>query len=79
MKQDINMYVAYSRQNGWTDSADIFCGQSWVAGGIKVKKNRHIFFQNYSTGKRLVIQLVIKKIQPNNYYMQMGVSNNIKG
>ena len=48
-------------------------------GGIKVKKNRHIFFQNYSMGKRLVIQLVINKIQPNNYYMQMGVSNNIKG
>ena len=34
IKQDIHIYVAYSRPNGWTDLAGIFCGHSWVAGGL---------------------------------------------
>ena len=29
----VYIYVAYSRPNGWTDWAEIFCGNSWVAGG----------------------------------------------
>ena len=28
------IYVAYSRANGWSDWAEIFCGHSWVAGGV---------------------------------------------
>ena len=35
LKQDImHIYVAYSRPNSWTEWADIFCGHSWVAGGV---------------------------------------------
>ena len=33
IKQDIYIYVAYSRPNGWTDWAEFFGGHSWVAGG----------------------------------------------
>ena len=44
------MYVDYSRQNGWTKWADIFCGNSRVAGGVlgykKIKKNNVNFFFN---------------------------------
>ena len=29
IKQDIRIYVAYSRLNGWTDWAEFFCGHSW--------------------------------------------------
>ena len=32
-KTFVYIYVPYSRPNGWTDWAEIFCGQSWVAGG----------------------------------------------
>ena len=28
IKQDIRIYVPYSRPNGWTDWAEIFCGHS---------------------------------------------------
>jgi len=39
IKQDIRLYiytyVAYSKLNGWTEWAEIFCGHSWVAGGVK--------------------------------------------
>ena len=30
IKQDIFIYVSYSRLNGWTEWAEIFCGYSWV-------------------------------------------------
>ena len=33
IKQDIRLYVPYSRPNGWTDWAEFFCGHLWVAGG----------------------------------------------
>ena len=33
IKQDSHIYVPYSRPNGRTDWAKIFCGHSWVAGG----------------------------------------------
>ena len=33
IKQDIRIYVPYSRPNGWTDWAEIFCGHSGMAGG----------------------------------------------
>jgi len=33
----------YSGPNGCTDWAEIFCGQSWVAGGAK----KIDFFQNF--------------------------------
>ena len=39
IKQDIRIYVPYSRPNGWTDWAEIFCGHSWLAGGCyRLKK-----------------------------------------
>ena len=33
IKQDIRLYVPYSRPNGWTDWAEIFCGHSGEAEG----------------------------------------------
>ena len=42
----IRIYVPYSRLNGWTDWAEIFCGHSWVAGGCyRLKNNSKFFFQ----------------------------------
>ena len=34
IKQDIRIYVTYSRPNGWTVWAEFFCGHSWVTGGV---------------------------------------------
>ena len=31
IKQDIRINVPYSRPNGWTELAEIFCGHSWVS------------------------------------------------
>ena len=45
IKQDIHIYVAYSRPNCWTDWAEIFCGHSWVARGCYRLKNR--FFPDF--------------------------------
>ena len=47
MKQDIHIYAAYSRPNGWTEWADIFCRHSWVAGGCFGLKIIG-FFQNFN-------------------------------
>ena len=33
IKQDIRIYVPYSRPNGWTDWAEILWGHSGMAGG----------------------------------------------
>ena len=56
IKQDIRIYVPYSRPNGWTDWAEIFCGHSWVAGGLK---NPIFFFQNFFFHEqRRALQLV---------------------
>ena len=33
IKQDICIYIPYSWPNGWTERAEIFCGQSQVAWG----------------------------------------------
>ena len=33
LKQDIRIYVPYSRPNGYTDSAEFFCGHSGAVGG----------------------------------------------
>ena len=44
-KQNTRIYVAYSRPNGWTDWAEIFCGHSWVAGGCY--RHKIHFFQFY--------------------------------
>ena len=30
IKQDIHIYVAYSRPNDWTEWAEISCGHPWV-------------------------------------------------
>ena len=53
IKQDIRIYVPYSRPNGWTDWAEIFCRHSRVAGGDhRLKKSNFIFLiENFfSTG-----------------------------
>ena len=44
IKQEIYIHVAYSRPNGWTDWAELFCGHSWVARGFHRLKNSMIFF-----------------------------------
>ena len=39
MKQDIQIYAAYSRPNGWTEWAEFLCAHSWVAEGCcRLKK-----------------------------------------
>ena len=44
VKQDICVCV-YSRPNGWTNWAEIFCGHSLVAGGcLRLKKSKKNFF-----------------------------------
>ena len=30
----VTALIAYSRPNGWTEWAEIFCGHSWVAGNV---------------------------------------------
>ena len=48
IKQDIRIYVSYSRPKGWTELANIFCGHSWVAGGCYgLKKKTKIIFQQF--------------------------------
>ena len=48
IKQDIRIYVPYSRPNGWTDWAEIFCVHSRVAMGVtKAKKNRKEKFPTF--------------------------------
>ena len=48
IKQDIHIYVPYSRPNGWTEWAEIFCGQSWVAGGCyRLKKLEFFSFKTF--------------------------------
>ena len=61
IKQDICIYVPYSRPNSWTDWADIFCGHSGVAGGWhRLKKIRKFFFQNlFFHGQQWALPLVL--------------------
>ena len=47
IKQDIRIYVPYSRPNGWTDWAEIFCGHSGVAGGCFRQKKSIIFLKTF--------------------------------
>ena len=57
------MYVAFSRPNGWTDWAEIFCEHSWVAGGggcFKLKKF-DIFFKFFIHRQRSALQLVFHR------------------
>ena len=35
IKQNIRIYVPYSRPNGQTEQDNIFCGHSWVAMGCQ--------------------------------------------
>ena len=44
IKQDIHIYVAYSRPNGWTDWANFFCGHSWLK-KIEILFSKKILFQ----------------------------------
>ena len=60
IKQDIRLYVPYSRPNGWTDWAEIFWGRSWVAGGCyrqkKIVFSNIFFFDNFFFhGQRLAL------------------------
>ena len=60
-------YIAYSRPNGWTDWAEIFCEHSLVAEAChRLKKSKYFFFKNFSSffqfffqGQRRALQLVI--------------------
>ena len=71
IKQDIHIHVAYSRPNGWTEWADIFCGHSWVAGVcLRLKRIETFllkyFFKNFNFfffffGQRRILQLVSTK------------------
>ena len=67
IKQDIRIYVPYSRPNGWTEWAKIFCGHSWVAGGCYRLKNQNFFFPKFFFqhfffhGQRQALQLVLNK------------------
>ena len=45
IKQDIRLYVPYSRPNDWTDWAESFCGHSGVAAGCYRLKKSVFFFQ----------------------------------
>jgi len=48
IKQDIQIYVAYSRPNGLTDWAETFCGHSGVAGErYRIKNRENFFFSKY--------------------------------
>ncbi len=44
-KKNIRIYVAYSRPNGWTDLAKIWCGHLWVARGCYRLKKSNVFLQ----------------------------------
>ena len=45
MVKRLHTYIFYSRPNGLTDWAEIFCGHSWVARGVLGKKKIDFFFQ----------------------------------
>ena len=45
--------MLYSRPNGWTDWAEIFCGYLWVAGGCYRLKKSKIFFLKFFFPKAL--------------------------
>ena len=48
IKQDSHIYVPYSRPNGWTDRAEIFCGHlGAVWGGYRLKKSKFFFLENF--------------------------------
>ena len=59
IKQDSHIYVPYSRPNGWTDWAEIFCGHSEVAGGCHRLKKFEIFSFKIFHGQRRALQLVV--------------------
>ena len=53
IKQDIRIYVPYSRPNGWTDGLKFFVDTHGWPGVSKAKKNRKFFFFKiffFSTG-----------------------------
>ena len=50
IKQDIRIYVPYSRPNSWTEWAEFFCGHTWVVGCLRLKKIEVFFSTFFSTG-----------------------------
>jgi len=68
----IYRYVAYSRPNGWTEWAEIFCGHSWVCVEcfslkklILFSKVFFIFFFKFYFifhGQRRALQLVVYQV-----------------
>ena len=64
IKQDImNIYVAYSRPNGWTERAEFFLGTLMGGWGMfQAKTNRTFFFKLFFHGQRRALQLVYFKI-----------------
>ena len=63
----IYIYAAYSRPNGWTEWADIFCRHSWVAGGCFGLKIIG-FFQNFNLFSIFLFLFFYGQRQAFNYY-----------
>ena len=60
-KQDIhiNIYVAYSRPNGWTNWTEFFCGHSGVARRCYRLIFSNFCFQIFFHGQRRALQVVL--------------------
>jgi len=50
IKQDIHIHVSYSRPNGGTEWAEIFCGDSWVAESVLGLKKKFYIFSTGNAG-----------------------------
>ena len=69
-KQDIRIYVSYSRPNSWTEWN--FCGHSWVAWGWhRLKKSISFFF--FFHWQRRALQLVFNKFLGFFYKMEDNI------
>ena len=49
IKQDDRIYVHFSRPNGWTEWAEIFCVHTCVASGVSKAKKCFFFFADNFT------------------------------
>ena len=60
IKQDIHIYVPYSRPNDWTVWTELFCGHSWVAWGCHRLKKNHFFNKILNMKKKIYIISYLK-------------------
>ena len=66
IKHDIHIYVAYSRPNGWTDWADIFCDR---------QKNSKFFSPTFFHGQHRTLQLVVCKTLQSTFSLNNFLKN----